>query len=237
MLQTVRTAFYPSLIALFALCAALVSCENDDTEPIDVYEYYPLRVGYYQVYEVNETSYSTGQTAPVEKQWQERDEVEKIIADSAGITTYLVSRSTRNSSSDYWQKAKEYTVQKFPDKLLTTIDNQTFFSLVFPIDARTRWNGNAYNNGEKEEYYYDGVNQPVQVGDQAFNQSLTVVERNDTSIINKYRGVKIYGLGVGLLSDDQTTFEFCQTEDCIGSGKVESGTHRTKKIIEFGDRK
>ncbi|MCF0071848.1 hypothetical protein LZD49_15330 [Dyadobacter sp. CY261] len=234
--QTVRTIFYPSLIVLFASCAALVSCEKDTTDPVDVYAYYPLRVGYYQVFEVNEEVYSTGQTAPVVKKWQERDEVEKVISDSAGVITYLISRSARNSTADYWQKTKEYTVQKYPDKLLTSIDNQTIFSLVFPVDTRTKWNGNMYNDLDKEEYYYEDVNQPIKIGDRSFNQSLTVIERNDTSIINKYKGVKIYGNGVGLLSDEQTDFEFCQNEECIGSGQVESGTHKTRKIIDFGDR-
>nr|WP_295927015.1 hypothetical protein [uncultured Dyadobacter sp.] len=233
---SVRTSFrLPSAFALVAV-AALLSCEKSTTDPLDIYGYYPLKTGHYQIYEVNEETYSTGQNAPVIKKWQEKDEIEKMIGDSAGITTYLVSRSTRNTSADYWQKVKEYTVQKFPDKLLVNIDNQSFFSLVFPVDTRMKWNGNTYNNQDKQDYYYEKVNEPAQIGEKSFNQSLTVVERKDTSIINKYVGVKVYGMGVGLVSDDQTAFEFCQNEDCIGSGKIESGSHKTRKIIDFGDR-
>lgn len=234
--QSVRTSFSLPFVFAIIATATLLSCEKSTTDPLDIYGYYPLQPGHYQVYEVNEEIYSTGQTAPVVKKWQEKDEVEKMIGDSAGITTYLVSRSTRNTSADYWQKVKEYTVQKYPDKLLVNIDNQTFFSLVFPVDTRMKWNGNAYNDQEKQDYYYEKVNEPTQIGEKSFNQSLTVVERKDTSIINKYVGVKVYGMGVGLVSDDQTAFEFCQNEDCIGSGKIESGSHKTRKIIDFGER-
>lgn len=212
------------------------SCKNSDKDPVDIYEYYPLTVGSYTIYEVKEEIYSSGQAGPVKKTWQEKDEIEKVVSNAEGISTYTFSRSTRNTSADYWQKVKEFTVQKYPDKLLTNIDNQTFFSMAFPVDSRLKWNGNTYNSLEAEDYHYESVNQPAMIGTQSFDRSLTVVERKDTSIINRYIGIKQYGLGVGLISDDQTSFELCQNEDCIGSGKIESGTHKSRKILEFGGR-
>jgi hypothetical protein len=219
-----------------AAAILMLACDKDSTEPIDVYNYYPLTIGHYQVYNVTEEVYSSGQKDPVIKKWQEKDEVSRIASDSAGITTFVISRSSRNSSTDYWQKVKEFTIQRFPDKILTNMDNQTVVSLVFPVDTRTRWNGNAYNNLDKQDYYYESINEPAKFGEQSFPNVLTVIERKDTSIINKYVGIKQYGLGVGLVSDDQTAFEFCQNDDCIGSGKIESGYHKSREIIEFGDR-
>lgn len=216
--------------------AMLFSCDGDDTKPVDPYAYYPLTVGHYVVYDVNQEVYATGQNAPVVTKWQEKDEVDRIASDSAGIVTYVIARSTRSSSADYWQKIKEYTVQKYPNKLLSNIDNQPFVSLTFPIDSRATWNGNVYNNMDKQECYYESVNQPAQINDQSFDNVLTVVERKDTSIINRYITIKQYGAGIGLISDEQTAFELCQNDACIGSGKVESGTHKTRRVIEYGSR-
>ncbi|MEO6284788.1 MAG: hypothetical protein ABIN80_30850 [Dyadobacter sp.] len=229
-------ALIPMLSLVTIMTVVNFSCENKDNDPVDIYEYYPLTVGSYTVYEVKEEIYSTGQAAPVKKTWQEKDEIEKVVSNAEGIPTYTFSRSTRNSSTDYWQKIKEFTVQKYPDKLLTNIDNQTFFSMAFPVDSRLKWNGNTYNNLEVQDYHYENVNQPVVIGTQSFDKSLTVIERKDTSIINRYIGIKQYGLGVGLISDDQTFYELCQNEDCIGSGKIESGTHKSRKILEFGGK-
>ncbi|MCE6988227.1 hypothetical protein [Dyadobacter sp. CY323] len=215
--------------------AAILSCDTSSTEPVDAYAYFPLEVGRYVIYNVREEIYSSGQANPVIKTSQEKDEIEEVSTNADGIATYTLSRSTRNSSSDYWQKVKEFTVQKFPDKILTSIDNQTFFSLVFPVDENITWNGNTYNNLEPREYHYENINASGTIGAQNFDKVLTVVERKDTSIINKYVGIKQYGLGIGLISDDQINYEFCQSEECIGSGKIESGTRKTRQIIEHGD--
>ncbi|MCE7065322.1 hypothetical protein [Dyadobacter sp. CY326] len=222
--------------AIFAtlLVATLFSCKKDKTEPVDSYDYYPLEIGRYAIYEVQEEIYSAGQANPVKKSWQEKDETDRMATDENGIPTYTFARSRRNTDKESWQKVKEFTAQKFPDKLLTNIDNQTFFSMAFPVDPNVTWNGNSYNNADAQEYHYENLGKPIQVGSQSFDKALVVVERKDTSIINRYIGIKQYGLGVGLIFDDQTAFELCQTEECIGSGKIESGTHITRKIIEYG---
>ncbi|MCF0061415.1 hypothetical protein MUK70_19440 [Dyadobacter chenwenxiniae] len=227
----IRTGFF----SLFAI-SLILSCKRDRTEPVDSNNYYPLEVGRFLVYDVKEEVYSAGQANPVKKSWQEKDEVDRVSTDEKGIPTYTISRSRRNTATEYWQKEKEFTVQKYPDKLLTNIDNQTFFSLALPVDPKVKWNGNSYNNLDAQNYHYEDLNKPVTVGSQSFDKAMVVVERKDTSIINRYIGIKHYGLGVGLISDDQTAFELCQNDDCIGSGKIESGKHRSRIIVEFGKR-
>jgi hypothetical protein len=224
-----------ALLSGIFLLAAIISCEKSD-DMVDMYQYYPLEAGKYYIYEVRQDIYSTGQDEPVVRTWQERDRVENATTNAEGIVTYTFSRSTRNTSGDYWQKVKEFTVQRYPDKILTNIDNQTYFSLAFPITENLQWNGNSYNNLDPEPYHYEGFNEPLTIGNQSFSKSLTVVERSDTSLINKYYGIKQYALGIGLIVDDQITYEFCQSEDCIGSGKIESGSRTTRRILEYGDK-
>lgn len=228
-----KVNFRSTLLSLIILTA--FSCDPKTTEPVDDYNYFPLEAGRYSIYQVQEEVYSTSQKDPVIKTWQEKDEVIKVET-SEGISTYTFSRSARNTAAEYWQKVKEFTVQKFPDKILTNIDNRTYFSMAFPLDPNLEWNGNSYNDLEEENYQYQNINKPASINAQSFEKTLTVEERRDTSIINKYIGVKQYALGVGLISDDQTALELCQNESCIGSGEIESGTHRIRKIIEFGNK-
>ncbi|KAA6440836.1 hypothetical protein FEM33_08710 [Dyadobacter flavalbus] len=220
---------------LLLITIAAFSCDSKTTEPVDDYNYFPLEAGRYSVYQVREETYSTSQKDPVIKAWQEKDEVIRVET-SEGISTYTFSRSTRNTAADYWQKVKEFTVQKYPDKILTNIDNRTYFSMAFPVDANLEWNGNSYNDLDEENYHYQNISQPASIDAQSFAKTLTIEERRDTSIINKYIGVKQYALGVGLISDDQTALELCQSENCIGSGKIESGMHKIRKIIEYGSK-
>jgi hypothetical protein len=231
-LQILKSSCCVGVLIFIAL-----SCNNSNTDPIDVYSYFPVEVGRYQIYQVDETVYSASQKDPTVTSWQEKDEVDKILSSDQNTTTYLVARYKRSSAGDYWQKSSEYTISKSPDRILTNIDNQTIFSFIFPLDPGTTWNGNLYNNQDPQEYHYEDIGSPGSVQSLSFDKTLAVVERYDTSIIDRYVGIKKYALGTGLIQDEQTSFQYCQDTACIGSGKVESGTYKTRKIIESGMNK
>jgi hypothetical protein len=210
------------------------SCDKTDTTPTDFNAYLPLSLGSFNVYQVTEKVYTASQKEPATTTWQEKDETDRILSQDANSTVYVIARYKRNVATDYWQKTQEYTVTKYPDKVLTGTDNQTIFSLVLPPDSKIRWNGNLYNNKDAQEFQYEAINLPDSVGKLTFDKTLTVVERRDTSIINRYIGIKKYALGTGLIQDEQTSYEYCQDDNCIGSGKIESGTYKIRKLIESG---
>lgn len=221
------------------LCLILVlaqSCNNDNTEPVNTYDYYPLTVGHYMIYDVNEAVYSSGQANPVIKVYQEKDEISSVTVDTDGSSTYIVSRSSRNTASDYWVKTKEYSINQFPDKLIFNIDNQSLVPLIFPIDSKITWNGNMYNTLDAQDYHYEDINQPFKLNALSFDKTLTLVERRDTtSVIDYDLGLKRFAIGVGLIYDEQTSYEYCQaTVDCIGKAIIDSGSKKTRKIIEYG---
>ncbi|WP_353721982.1 hypothetical protein [Dyadobacter sp. 676] len=227
-----------TLYILIVIASLAVSCDDDVTSPKNDYEYFPLEVGSYTVYEVKEEIYSAGKTEPKTSSWQEKDQIIDKT-DDGDSESFILARFTRSTGSDYWVKTKEFRINRTPDKILTSIDSETFFSLIFPVSESVRWNGNAYNNRDKEDYFYQDINRPYSESKQRFDNTLTVVERMDSSIINRYTGIKKYALGVGLIYDDQVSYEYCQTPECLESDirVVESGTHRTRKILEFGTSK
>jgi len=223
--------------ALILLTACwFTSCGDSSTEPVNTSNYLPLSVGTYQVYDVKEEVYSSGQPTPAVKTWQEKDEITRIATNINGISTFIVSNFTRNAADANWQMVKEYSIEQLPDKLIFNNDNQITVPLVFPISQNLKWNGNMYNNLEDEEYRYENVNTPYQLGSLSFDKSLTVIERSDTtSVITYALGIKRYGLNAGLIYDEQTLFDFCQaTPDCIGQGIVDSGSRKVRTMIEFG---
>jgi len=226
------------LYILILTAGFAVSCDDDSTIPKDDYAYFPLEVGSYAVYEVKEEIYSAGKTGPTTSSWQEKDQIISKTNDG-NSESFVLARFTRKTSGDYWAKTKELRIDRTPDKILTSIDSETFFSLVFPISENIRWNGNAYNNRDKEDYLYQDLNKQYSEAEQHFDNTLTVVERMDSSIINRYTGIKKYALGVGLIYDDQVSYEYCQTPECLENDirSIESGMHKTRKILEFGKNK
>lgn len=223
---------------VFAILSFFVSCDNSSVDTIDPNRYGVLQEGSYIVYDVREEIYSAGKDAPDVSTWQEKDQVVSVSKENENSTAGLVARYRRDDESDYWTKVKEFRIVRSPDKLLTTIDNEAVLSLVFPVDTKVNWNGNQYNNSEPEDYRYENINLPFTISEKSFGNTLTVIERQDSSIINKYSGVKKYALDVGLVYDDQISFEYCQTPECLNSDirKIESGYHRTKTVREFGSK-
>ncbi|MCF0058372.1 hypothetical protein [Dyadobacter sp. CY356] len=217
---------------------AIQSCNDSTTDPINTYDYFPLTVGHYMIYDVNEAVYSSGQANPVIKAYQEKDEISSVTVNTDGSSTYIVSRSSRNTSADYWVKTKKYSINQFPDKLIFNIDNQSTVPLVFPIDSKITWNGNMYNTLDAEDYHYEEINQPSTLGSLSFDKTLTLVEiRDTTSVIDYNLGLKRFAIGVGLIYDEQTSYEYCQaTAACIGQGIIDSGSKKTRKIIEYGPK-
>lgn len=221
----------PCLLLVLGLLVA--SCDNSTTQPRDDYAYYPLEVGSYLVYDVRQETYSAGKQEPTVTVWQEKDQViDRINNEDNNTSSFIIARFTRTKTTDYWTKAKEFRVTRAPDKILTSLDNETFFDLIFPVDRSARWNGNAYNTRDEEQYTYDAINEPF--GE--FENTLTVVERMDSSRINKYVGIKKYALNVGLVYDDQISYEYCQTDECLASDvrKIESGVHKSRMVAEYG---
>jgi len=220
-------------VVILSLCA---SCNKSNIDTIDPNRYGVLEEGSYIIYDVREENYSAGKDTPDVSSWQEKDQIVSSSKDGENSIIALAVRFKRSNDTDYWTKVKEFRITRYPDKLLTTIDNESFLSLIFPIDPRTSWNGNQYNSREAEDYRYENINTPITIGQQSFGNTLTVVERQDSSIINKYSGIKKYALDVGLVYDDQVSFEYCQTPECLNSDirKVESGYHRTRTVKQFG---
>ena len=220
---------------IIGLFTAIVSCVGDVSAISNSRDFFPLTVGRYIIYRVSQEVYATAQQTPSISNWEEKDEISRLVSDSAGIATYLVIRSSRTTSKGYWQKVKEYTVKKYPEMIVTNVDNRPVISMVYPISKGVTWNGNSFNTNGPAPFSYDQINQPATINTKVFKQVLMVIERNDTSIINRYISTKQYALGIGLVADELTALELCQTTDCIGSGKIESGIRTSRQIVEFGD--
>jgi len=232
-----RPIFDWLIVSLLIIVAVwLQSCGDSSTEPVNSYGYFPLSIGVYQIYDVKEEIYSSGQSAPAIKSWQERDEIVRETKNANGSSTFIVSRYSRNTSTDSWQKVKEYSIEQFPDKLLLNIDNQLIVPFIFPIDSKLKWNGNMYNTLDSKEYRYEDIDQPYQSGNLSFEKGLTVVEQSDTtSVITYSLGLKRYGLNTGLVYEEQASFEYCQsTPDCIGQGIIDSGSRKVRTIVAYG---
>jgi len=240
-----KSYFYKSSACLSIFFTLLIqSCNSPGTDPVNPYDYFPVEIGRYQIYQVDEAVYSAGQKIPVLKTWQEKNEIVRVNKDSSGKQIFIVSISIRKNASEYWIKNKEYSVSATPDKIVINLDNQLLTPLVFPYDLRVKWDGYQYFNLDDDDprygslHHYEKINEPLTIDSIKFKNTLKVSERNDTTSQAQYNlGFKYYASGIGLVADEQTDFEYLQENgNFVGYRTIGSGTKRIRKILEYGNR-
>lgn len=219
---------------LFAiLTIGLISC-NSDSKRIDPLNYIPLDIGSYIIYDVKDETYYASSSSPIIKYYQEKD----VIMSSQNGNSYLIARYSRINSSVSWQKDKEFTIDLLPDKFLETIDNKTYIQMIFPIDTIVKWNGNTYNSFESKQYQYSELAKPSQIGNQLFTNTIKVIQDDyfnlSPNILNLHRTIRQYAAGIGLVYEQENALEYCQeTEDCIGEEIIDSGSRKTRSLLEY----
>jgi hypothetical protein len=219
----------------YMLLAAIVGmgCDPSKTDPVVEYDYYPLRLNSPLVYKVTETRYAAGNTAPTVTNWLEKDEAIRRSESSDGFPVFVFARSRRATTSDAWQKVKEYTITQYPDKYLLSIDNVTTVPMVFPIWASTKWNLNEFNTNEKEDAKYEFIGEARSVGELQFSKTLQVSGRDVTNdpIVRYNLGYSQYAFGIGPIYDEQTDFEYCQEAQCFGQQQIASGVSTIRQLV------
>jgi hypothetical protein len=224
-----------------AIVLLVVACESPEKRP-DNSSYFPIEVGSYRIYAVEEQVHSTGTKNVKSDSWFEKEEIIRVRSKPDGISECVISYSVRVKSTDYWKKTKEYLVDIYPDKVVQNKDNEMTTSLVFPYSRDVKWNGYEYLflNDEDPRYsylfQYEDLNKSLQIDSLHFPITLKVIERTDTSGAVLYRlGYKLYAAGVGLVMDVQTDYDYLQTNgELIDYRVIDKGVRRIRKIIGYG---
>jgi hypothetical protein len=216
---------------------ALSSCEKLDcgcvTPPQTGASFFYPTLGTSIVYDVQETQYSLTELPKV-KSYQLKEVVASFFQDSDNREVLRIERYRRENDTQNWSIDSVFTAKKEIDKALKTENNVTFVKMIFPIKDGVRWNGNLYNSFGDDSYEMKKLNQPFQINGQNFAKTLSVVQQNDSTLVDLKRRMEIYAEGVGLVYQEKIFISYCNTVDCLGKGKVDFGTKYILKIKNYG---
>ncbi len=214
-----------------------ISCSQDDVsvDPVRVgYPFFPLEVGQYQVFDVEETVY-TFQNAETES-FQIRLEVVDSFLNQAGEFTYVIHQFERIDEMNDWGFLQTNSARRTTNQAIFVNGNLPELKLSFPIEAGRAWDGNALNTLEPDEYEMDSLFSTfITLRGDTINQTLTVIqEDNQDLIVNQVTRHEIYALNIGLVYSEQVDLEYCGDPDCIGQRVVENGSIFKQTLIEYG---
>lgn len=239
-----------ALLLLVVLAVFVAGCESKykDPDPQAMgYDYYPLEVGNYRVYDVKETKYFTD--GPSTNQFQMRERVDTSFQDQTGQLVYKVVRSIRSSATAAWLDDSVMTVAKSPTMVMLTKDNTKFVKLVFPVKERGEWIGDLYNarqviegsgskvRNNKEVYTYEKVGASYELAGFTYPNTATVVQNFhsiDTKLDDRF---EIYAEGIGLVHRVSKRIDYVSCSsgaNCNDGFEINGGHERYEVLIDHG---
>jgi hypothetical protein len=224
----------------------IISCsETEQVFPDLGMDYYPLQVGNYAVYQVEETTIL--QSTETEELYELKVTVTDSIINDKGEVTYIMVREKKIAGASVnWENYDTWSVKVINSRVIQNEANVTFVKLIFPPSLNLSWDGNEYNNmpdngelfydGEDTDYFISEMDKPIslETGIEA-DQSLTVIH-NDLK--DNYTGIderkEIYARDVGLIYKEVVQIKYCTDIACYGQQKVEQGVILVQSLKEYG---
>jgi hypothetical protein len=221
------------ILLLTLLC--LVACQPDPvaaTEP--GYEYAPVETGRYCVYDVSEQQYALN-AAPVQRTYQVKEVVGTSYTDATGQAAYRLMRYRRTTSTMGWQLDSIWAIQRTDNQLIRTENGLAFVNLMFPVSERLTWNGNRYNALGEDTYELRNVGRPFRVVDTTYDQTLTVIGRNDSTLISQDKRLTVFARQVGIVYRERVQLQFCSsTPTCVGTNQIDYGIRQVYRLRQYG---
>ena len=193
--------------------------------------FYPL-LGQAVIYDVQEIQYALT-SLPTVKNYQLKEVVASFFTDSDGKEALRIERYRRENDTQKWEIDSVFLAKKEIDKALKTENNVTYVKLIFPVSEGLKWNGNAYNSLGNNTYELKKLNQSFQTNGQNFPQTLTIIQQNDSTLVDLKRRLEVYAVGIGMIYQEKINLSYCNSGDCLGKGKIDFGTKYILKIKSY----
>ncbi len=178
-----------------------LSCKPDKiAEPVDVgYDYFPLFEGKWAIYDVDSTVWDdfTSQTYHYHSHILEK--IESSFTDITGKESYRIERYYRNSDTANWVLQDVWSACLTASTAEKVEENIRYIKLAFPVRRTQKWNGNALNYLDTEEYSYKNLFQTVNTGQWTFDSTVTVEHKNNINLIEEDIRYEVFAKHAGLV--------------------------------------
>lgn len=220
----------------------LVSCSSDSSESKlpSTFDYYPLAVGNYHIYQVEETT-----VLPINKFTVENYYIKSMVIESfrnaEGTNSYILHRQRGESPNGPWAALDSWKAYYSGSKVVVAEGNVPYVKLTNPITPGFSWNGNAFNNEFSSEdcegcdfyAFADEVEGAFQIPDGlAFDNTVEVIENNSERANLDDIRKSVYSKNVGLIYREFIKIEYHCPDACTDD--IESGKKMYLKLVEHG---
>lgn len=210
-----------------------------DPDAVDVgYDYYPLEIGSYIIYNEYDTIYDPSKVT--DTLYHVKEIVHRSYMEGME-EKFEIYRFTKKVTDSDWplQPDSLWTVVKNSNQLLRTESNIEYIKLVFPVKEGKAWNGNAKNtSGEftSSDKFYKmiNLNKPYTINNIVYPNTLKMVISNQSDpIVSKDIRYDIYARGIGFVKKDYTVYYYKQ-EASFPPRTIDYGSRKIMEITSYG---
>jgi hypothetical protein len=177
------------------------SCQKNETvSPVNDYLYFPLNQNSYWIYEVDSIFYNDFTSTIDTFQYQIREFVESNLDSALATKTVRAEHTRRNTANEQWTLERAFSMTLSKERAERFENNIRTVKLVFPFREALRWNGNAYNSNDPQDYRMTDIHKSATLNGISYDSTVTVVQIDFENLIERKKYVEIYARNVGLVS-------------------------------------
>ena len=240
--------YFVGCLSSLGLLFACASDESSSFNPVPDEtlgsQYYPLAVGRYAIYDVEDIRYTVRDGIDTNR-YQLRERVADSWSGAGGEIIYSLERYTRDSPENDWQLDSVWMARKSERAVVVVENNVAYTKLVFPFRDALEWNGNALNSRPELRYQLTTTDSTLrdEIGsawsDPMWNvqmeESRTVVQRQLETLVNDSVLTETYAPELGLLYKKTRILHYCADDDCIGQQQIVSGRSYRQTLLTYGE--
>lgn len=228
-----------TVLYILLFCSSIfifTSCQNDPEEPKDItfgQSFYPIEEGRFQTFLVKQTRYALNET-PVTVTYQLKEVIGDEFEGENGEKVNEVLRYVRLNGLEVFRLDSVFSVRKDENVVVKMEHNIPYVKVDFPVEEGKVWNGNLFNARPARNFLAQEVSAAKALGDNSFSNTFTVIESQDSSLVDKNLRYEVYADEVGMIYKRTEALIYCSQPDCFGQKIIERGIISELTIFDWG---
>jgi len=210
----------------------ILVCNKNEPKPIIYgYEYFPVSQGHYRVYNVVDIFHDEALGAVHDTNYyQFKEVIAESLVDEEEDTIQKIRRYQRENDTLSWEIQEIWTQKRTATTAEVVEENDRMIKMVFAIAYNRNWNGNALNNEDALNCYYENIYEPYDLPVFSFDSTVIVEKENFLSVIDYRRQYEVYARHIGSVKKVFKHLEINNSD----TTDVIYGTEIFMELIEFG---
>lgn len=218
----------------------VLSCKKDTLSDNKIdYSYFPLDTASWITYDITEINIDYN----IDKYDTLHYYIKEVVAEkyltSNNDEKFRIERYYRSTDTSTWIIKDVWNAEISPKIACKTEENIKYIKLVFPSFIGSKWDGNAYNNMDSQEYEITETDAPYTLNNLDFDSVLTVLQVSDSSLIHKNYEYEKFAKNIGLIEkysinieSDIQIFDY----NLPIEQRITEGTIYIQKIIDYSKK-